>query len=595
MNKIKFNDAQQKAVDFKDGAVSVLANPGSGKSVVLLSRIEKLVKKYSIPEREILAITFTRDVADHMIKTLENKGLHFVNVGTFHSVCGQILRKEGIDISPSNVIQEWQIDNCFKQIDQKADSKDIISFISYQKNHMVGVGDEFKEKDSAYSNDELRIFYKAYEDFKEREGLYDFDDYLLLCLDLLSNSQDKYTFEYILVDEHQDSNTVQNKLLEKWCRSGNLFVVSDPKQAVYGFRGGSIEYSMNFDRYWDNAKFINVGINYRSAKNIIEKSNNFIRKYYGDYKHYEDSIPYKQNNGEIKVSSYASREVEGVEVVDRIEKLIKSGADLNEIAVLYRNNSHADYVENELKRRGIEYDIANDGSFFKRREIAGILSFLRLLQDEEDDNAFEGVFRLRTHPLKYFSNNLLYDMQNYARDEGISLLQAAQEIHYPQTWHRTNIITFVRGINRIKDMLDDGEHVISVINEIVKTFKIKESINERYSNQEEREERLNSIEVLKSFVKGGNLEQFISYVYSNTEQKKKKENAVRLMTIHRSKGLEFDNVFLIGVEDGEFPSSRGDLMEEARVFYVGVTRSKENLWLSEIGKGNRFIVEYGYE
>src|SRR5699024_282746 len=120
------------------------------------------------------------------------------------------------------------------------------------------------------SKDELRVFYKAYEDFKKREKLYDFDDYLLLCLELLSNNPNRYTYEYILVDEHQDSNTVQNKLLEKWCKSGNLFVVSDPKQAIYGFRGGSIEYSMNFDKYWEDAKFINVGVNYRSAKNIIE-------------------------------------------------------------------------------------------------------------------------------------------------------------------------------------------------------------------------------------------------------------------------------------------------------------------------------------
>lgn len=599
MSKIKLNEQQQQAVDKIDGAVSVLANPGSGKSLVLLDRIEKMVREHKIQEREILAITFTRDVANHMIKQLADKNLHFVNVGTFHSICGQILREEGISINPSNMIQEWQIDNCFKEIDKKADVKDIVSWISYQKNYMIGVDDKFVEKSSAYSNDELRVFYRAYEDMKKRYSKYDFDDYLLLCYNMLKKNPSKHTYGYILVDEHQDSNTVQNKLLELWVENNNIFAVSDPKQAIYSFRGGTTEYSMNFDRYWSNAKTITIDTNYRSAKNIIERSNNFIKKYYGEFEHYADSIPFKQENGHIQVDSRINREVEAVEVVDEIEKLIGKGTELKDITVLYRNNKHADFVENELKRREIEYDIANDSSFFKRREIAGILSFLRLIQDTEDNNAFEGAFRLRTHPLKYFSNQIFNNIQEHANMEGISLYDTMQEIEYPQTWHMSNVVAFRRSVNRLQDMFEDGESVITLINEIIKLFKIRELVKEKYSHIPEREERMNSLEVLKSFVKGNNLEQFITYVYSNTEKKKKKENAVQLMTIHRSKGLEFDNVFLIGVEDGEFPSQRdgamNDIVEEARLFYVATTRSKKNLWISEIGKGNRFVVEYGYE
>lgn len=600
MSKIQFNKQQQEAIDFKDGACGVIASAGSGKTTLLLERIRKLVHEHNVFERDILTISFTRNTADDLIKRLAKMGLHHVNVGTFHSICIQQLNKEGYNINGSKMVQEWQIDNCFKAIDQKVDVKDVSSFISYQKNYMVKPDDEFIKKDSAYTEDELRKFYKAYEKMKDNQGLYDFDDYLLLCLEMLRENPGKYTYDYILVDEHQDSNKVQNMLLKEWCQSGNIFTVYDFRQAIYGFRGGTTEYSMNFERYWEDAQVKNVYINYRSPKNIVEKSNQFIRQYYKDYEHYVDSESYSDEDGYIEISSPLSQEVEAIEVVDKIEKLISEGVALKEIAVLYRNNKHADFVENQLKLRGVDYDIANDSSFFKRREIAGILSFLRLIMNTDDNSAFEGVFKLRVYPLMYFSNKILADIQDYANKNDVSLYNAMQYIDYPQSWHKSNVFKFYDNIERIQQMIaEDDKNVISVINEIVKLFQIKKMINDKYSNKEERDERLNSIEVLKSFVKGNNLEQFITYVYSNTERKKKKENAVQLMTIHRSKGLEWDNVFLIGVQDGEFPSQRegamNTILEEARLFYVAVTRSKKNLWVSEIGKGNQFVKEYGYD
>lgn len=596
MSEIKFNREQQQAIDFKDGACSVIAAAGSGKSTVLLNRIKKLVEDHGVFERDILAITFTRNTGDELTQKLKKMGFYHVNVGTFHSICAQILQREGMNIT-HNLVQEWQIDNCFRNIDQNADTKEIMNFISYQKNYMRTPDDEFVPKNSLYSENQLRTFYKAYENMKRKEGLYDFEDYLLLCLEVLQANPGKYTYEYILVDEHQDSNKIQNMLLKEWCKSGNIFVVHDYRQAIYGFRGGTTEYSMNFEKYWDNATVINMYTNYRSPKNIVEKANHFIKHYYGDYKHYVDAKAHNQEDGHIQVNSRYTREAEAIEVVNEIQKLINNGEKLNEIAVLYRNNKHADFVENELKRRGIEYDIANDSSFFKRKEIAGILSFLRLVKDTDDDNAFEGIFKFRTYPLMYFSNQLLGKMRKYANKEGVSLFEALQKIDYSKPWHKNSVQTFVKNIERLQNMLDEDEHVITLIDEVVKSFKIIEHIENNYKNMEEREERLNSIEVLKSFVKNNDLDQFLKYVYTNTDKKKSKKDAVKLMTIHRSKGLEFNNVFVIGIQDGEFPNDRegveNDILEEARLFYVAVTRSKKNLWLSEIGQNNRFIREYG--
>lgn len=838
MSEIKFNKDQKEAIEFKDGAAGIVAAAGSGKTVLLLERVNNLIREHKVPEKELLVISFTRNVGNELKKKLTESGHPFVNVGTFHSVCGQILNKEGININPSKLIQDWQVDNCFRQIDQEADSKDIINFISYQKSHMIGTDDEFVNKESDYSFSQLRTFYKAYENFKKKKRLYDFDDYLLICLDIVRKNPDKHTFDYILVDEHQDSNKVQNLLLKEWTKSGNVFTVFDYRQCftpntpvntpggykkikdvvqgdevkvasghgrttdynvsevmvknyagrmvelgtksgnviqatpehtvflgssntsythnktrglsekgveftlfdtsqgshsvkvnsrneqftkdfanawnidteekvlasnnmhfnqhtnnhdgavnsinklidnhkesdskvklvskailtedqkdfyympideamvgmtipfykdgaiiedeiiytrnysyeglvydlnidnyrnyiandivvhncIYSFRGGDPDYAMNFDKHWDNATIMNVHTNYRSPKNIVDKSNEFIKQYYGEYEHYKDAKANRQSDGFIEVNSYVSRPQEADEVANKVQNLIDNGAELNEIAILYRNNKHADFLENQFKRRKIDYEIANNSSFFKRREISGILSILRLTQDTDDDNAFEGAFRLRAEPLKYFSNVILSDIKTHAKEEGNSLFESLNEVSLPQSWQKINVKKFRGMINVLQDMLSDGTDIEDMIDYIVSKFKIKSLIKEKYSNADERDERMASLEILKSFTKDNDLEQFINYVYTSSDKKKKKEHAVKMMTIHRSKGLEYDNVLVIGVEDGEFPSERDGAMnnieEEARLFYVAVSRSKENLWVSEIGKGNRFIQEY---
>lgn len=600
MTKIELNPQQQEAVDATIGAYNIISSAGSGKSTVLLSRVEKLVKEHRVSEKNILSITFTRNTANHMIKELNKKDLHFINVGTFHSICGEILRKEGINITPYNMIQEWQIDNCFKEIDEQADTKEIMNWVSFQKNRMKAPNSKhFDFKSSPYTTEQLVKFYKAYENLKNKLNKYDFDDYLIICLDILKKNPGKYTYEYILVDEHQDSNKVQNKLLEKWCTSGNLFVVGDYRQSIYAFRSANPEYIMNMGDYWEGAETINVNTNYRSPRNIVEKSNDFIRKYYEKYKNHIDAVAHNQDNGHIQTDSYTSSAHEAIEVTKKIEKLITSGTELKDIAVIYRKNKHADYIESELKRKGIEYDIDNNSSFFKRREIAGILSFLRLMLDTNDTNAMENIFKFRVHPLKFFSNALINDIKRFANSENISVFDAMDKFSFPKMWNKKSATTFRRSFNRIKSSLND-KSVADVIDEIIDTYKIIDSINEKYSHKPDRDDRLYSLEVLKSFAKDMGLKEFIDFVYSGVgDKKKKKEDAVKLMTIHRSKGLEFDNVFVVGVEDKEFPSEfdgvETDIEEEARLAYVAFTRSKNNLWVSEIGFGNRFMEEYGYE
>jgi DNA helicase-2/ATP-dependent DNA helicase PcrA len=589
---VKFNKQQQQAIEHYKGACGVIAGAGSGKSTVLLNRIKNLIETHHVDEKDILAISFTRNTADELKSKLHKMGYLDVNVGTFHSICGRILAQEGIAISGKNLIKEWQVENCFKSVDDKPDVDDIKSFISYQKNYMRGVKDQFISKDSNYHEDDLRQFYAAYEKFKSKNGLYDFDDYLLMCYDILKKNKSKYTYEFILVDEHQDSNLIQNLLLKELCQSGNLWVCFDYRQAIYGFRGGNTEYCMNFEREWTPATIINMDINYRSTKNIVNKANGFIKQYYGNYEHYSDSVANSKDDGKIEFQSYDNIELEGYEIANQIQRLIDNGEKLNEITVLYRVNSQSIHIENELKNREIDYEISGDSSFFKRKEIVGILSYLRLIENPHDDAAFESIFNFRSYPLQFFSGNVLDQIKRYAGLHNMSLYESLITMNLDKPWMKKNVKIFEDGIDKLRLQKDKHLPVTKLIDNVIRIFEIEDWIKNKYTNKVECEERLNSLKILKSFVKNNNLEQFITYVYSGNTKKKAKKNSVKLMSIHSSKGLEFKNVFIIGVEDGKFPHERADLLEEARLFYVAVTRSKENLVISEIGKDNQFVREY---
>lgn len=588
----KFNENQQKAINFYKGACGIIAGAGSGKSTVLTNRIHTLVTEQSVNEHDILAISFTKNTAEELKSKLNKMGLTDVTIGTFHAICSRILAAEGIFINGQNLIKEWQQENLFKSLLEKPDVNDIVSYISYQKNYLKRPTDEFVYKESIYTEEDLRRFYKAYEEYKTKNGLYDFDDYLILGYDVVKKNPGKYKYEFILVDEHQDSNLVQNLLLRELCQSGNMFVVFDYRQAIYSFRGGNPDYAMNFERDWDNATMINLDINYRSTGNIVNNANEFIKKYYGTYEHYADAIPYNNSKGEIIDSAYNDRETEGEKVVELIESKLNNGDKPNEICVLYRLNSHSFNVECELKRKGIDYEITNDSSFFKRKEIAGMLGYLRLIHNPFDDSAFEDIFKLRNYPLAYFSNNVLNDIKKYSGQHDQSMYESLLNMGFDKPWQNKNVEIFESGINKLRLQNEKGISVSKLIDNIVKTFQVDKYIESKYANDDEMEDRMNSINVLKSFVKGNNLEQFIDFVYSSNTKRKNKKNSIKLMSLHASKGLEFDNVYMISIEDGKFPHYKSKLLDEVRLWYVGITRSKKNLYLSQIGEYSQFVNEY---
>lgn len=589
---LNFNKQQLEAINFHNGACAVIAGAGSGKSTVLLNRVKNLVEKHNVPESEILTISFTRNTANELKSKLKNMGLWNVNVGTFHSICARILALENIRLDQAKMIRDWQIENLFQTGDTKVDTKDIISFISYQKNYLRSYNDKFVEKDSKYSESELRKYFKSYETYKEKNGLHDFDDYLIWCLEAVRKSKYKHTFEYILVDEHQDSNLVQNLLLKEWCESGNIFCVFDYKQAIYSFRGGNPEYSMNFANDWEDATTIHLDTNYRSASNVVSNANSFIRNYYGDYEHYSELVPSIATEGVVNIKTHSDKEEEAKDVAEEVQRLLENGTDPNEIVVLYRLNAHSFYIEHELRQRNVDYHIVNDSSFFKRKEVSGVLAYLRLAINPDNDGAFMEIFNeLRNYPLTYFGRAVFNDIKKISNNNDISLFEAFSETRFQKDWQASNREVFIDSINYLKRLYDGGASTYELVSAIINEFRLVKYIEDKYSNDEEIKERIDSLEVLKTFVRTDSPEKFLDYVDS-TSQKKPKKNCLKLMTIHASKGLEFENVFLIGVEDGKFPHERSDLVDEARLFYVGVTRPKDNLYISQIFDDNRFIKEY---
>ena len=589
-----FNKEQLEAINHKDGASIVIAGAGSGKTTVILNRIKNLIHNENVNQKDILVISFTAKSASELGSKLSNNFLNDVKVGTFHAICREILKNEGhtnINCQPDQYKVKT---NCFEDvIGRKANInlKDIMSFIGFQKNSMVKYNGDFVPKESKYTEYELRKCYENYEKYKTNNRMYDFDDQLLLCLDVVRNNPKKYCWKYVLVDECQDNNVIQNELIREWTEDSNIMVVGDFRQSIYAFRGAKPELFMNFYQYYPSTKVINLTTNYRSLNNIVDYSNKFIKGYFSDYEYYKDSISNEKVNGIISSDIFIDRKEESLKVATMVEELLKQNVKPSEIAILYRNNSHSDNIEYELGRRNVPYDITNNGSFFERKEVKGIISILRLILNLSDDEAFENVFtKLRCHPVNFFRNVLISDLKLVTGRNNQCLFEAFSDYRFDESYQNNNKKTFVDYIYRLKLQNEKGISIDKLIDNIRKMFKIDEYIESEYPTEESRKDRFESIENIKKFIKGNNLQSFIDYTMQ-TNKRKHNKNAVQMMTIHGSKGLEFDNVFVVGMEDGKFPSYKADISEEARLMYVACTRPRKFLHLSSI-QGNEFMEKY---
>ncbi len=588
----KLNEQQREAVMHKDGPCLVIAGAGSGKTKVLTTRIAHLIDE-GISSYHILAITFTNKAAKEMRERLEilvpdNN----VFVGTFHSFGVRILRENYMHLGLERnftILDSDDVLSLIKKImkdlgiaKEECAPSYIRNRISFIKNEMMGP----VEIEKFFNTEPEQIAYRVYKEYVQvlkKNNSVDFDDLLLLPVQLflknkevLEHYQEKY--QYILIDEYQDTNEVQYKMTKLLgCLYNNIFVVGDPDQSIYQFRGANYKNILNFERDYKNAKVIPLEENYRSTKMILDAANSVIK-----------------NNKDRKEKNLRSNKMLGAKVqyfrsydekheitlcIEEIKKLLDDGYKASDMAIFYRTNGQARVVEEMFIKSNLPYKVIGSYYFYQRKEIKDLISYLRLIINPHDEISLRRVINV---PKRKIGPSTLARIETEALANGISMFDAissGKELEFK------NLIIDLRKMSESLSLTE----LIDVVLEksgMKKELELESSL--------ESELRLENLMEFKSITASFeertgsvNLEDFleeISLIADMTEHKEY-DDAITLMTIHSAKGLEFDVVFLIGMEEGIFPHANSiveadGVEEERRLMYVGITRARDLLYLT---------------
>ena len=605
------NESQREAVEIISGATLVLAGAGSGKTRVLTYKLLHLLIKKILKPSQILAVTFTNKAASEM-KSRVSKMLNFpidrMWLGTFHSLSLKILRQhyEKVGLKQNFIIIDTddQIKLIKKICDQEnIDSKDISpKFFASAIDSLKNKGIFFNElKVNKYRNndEELRKVYKMYQKELVRINCVDFGDLILLCIKLFKDNKEvreyyQNLFNYILVDEYQDINFIQQKWLEYLYQGHkNICCVGDDDQSIYSWRGADVTNLLEFQKNFQSPKIIRLEQNYRSTKNILECASILIDK---NKNRYGKKLWSENEEGEkIFINGFWETKEEAIFTTDQIDKLVSNKVQLSEIAILFRVSAHTRSFEERLIAIGLPYRIIGGLRFYERKEIKDVIAYLRLINNISDDLAFERVINI---PKRGIGKTTLSKINQIARLNNTSMFEASQNfIGENKTKVNLEINDFINNVlkwQKIKfffDHIDLAKVVLEDSNYI--QYLENEAKNSKNPENLSRVDNINEfLESLKDFE---NLEGFLEHVglvmenMANTDSQ-----TISLMTMHGSKGLEFDYVFLAGWEEGVFPSQRSldesgtkGLEEERRLAYVALTRARKKIQISYVNQ-NRY-------
>ena len=594
MDLSTLNDKQKEAVKWPDGPLLVLAGAGSGKTRVLTTKLAYLVNEKEVNPYNILAITFTNKAAKEMKERafkMLGSDAYKMQISTFHSL-GLLLIRENYDklgfdknftILDSDdsltiikkILKEMNLDP--KVYNPRA----IRNKISSAKNELMDSNYYSRFANSEYEEIVLEVFRK-YEKKVFKNNSMDFDDLLLLPIKLFKKFPEvleKYQerFKYILVDEYQDTNEAQYILIKMLSKKyKNICVVGDLDQSIYGFRGANFRNILNFEKDYPDAKVIPLEENYRSTGNILNVANDIIKH---NKQRKEKNLWTKNDDGtKIRYHRAYDEKDEANYVMEEIKKLIISGEEKSNIAVLYRTNAQSRNMEEALLRENIPYKVVGSFYFYNRKEIKDLISYLKLIYNSNDDVSLMRVINV---PKRQIGPKTIENLATKALDKGVSLYEAIDS---------GKELEFKKLIERIKQ---ESENMS--LTELVEFILAESGMRRELENSKtlEAEVRLENLEEFKSITKNFeenngviSLEEFLLEIslVSDMEEHKNNNDVVTLMTIHSAKGLEFDHVFIIGLEEGLFPHSNcldspDEIEEERRLCYVAVTRAKKTLTL----------------
>ncbi len=614
------NPEQLEAVGHFEGPILVLAGAGSGKTRVLTTRIAHLVLHHGVPPHRILAVTFTNKAAGemkervHRLLGTEPRGMW---IGTFHALGARMLRRHADRMGWTNAFTIFDAEQSLRQIKRTQEAvnvdpsrwkpKAVRAMISDAKNRLItpqqfvedhGDGFDF------FARMVARVF-PAYQTALKDQNAFDFDDLLVKPVELLQASpailqgyRDRFSF--VLVDEYQDTNLAQFRFLELLAREhGNLMVVGDDDQSIYGWRGADIRNILDFESVFSGARVVRLEQNYRSTSLILDAANAVISQ---NLERKGKTLRTDRAGGErITVVETGDEVDEARWIVDEIETRAGASPDVRyrDVAILYRTNAQSRALEDAFRRRGIPYQIVGGVRFYERREIQDVLGYLRLISNPRDGGAFE---RVVNYPRRGVGGTSLERLSEWAASEGLSLLEAAaraDEATNVPTAGARSLVAFTELIRRYSALAGQAP-VGELLETLVEELDLLRHLREEGPEGEDRAENVKELiagahefeaELLDELDEEPadlftELDLFLQQValVADIDNHDPGTDAVTLMTLHNAKGLEFPVVYIAGMEDGLFPLSRTfdepkELEEERRLFYVGLTRAEDKLYL----------------
>jgi DNA helicase-2/ATP-dependent DNA helicase PcrA len=610
------NPAQREAVIYATGPLLVLAGAGSGKTRVLTYRIAHLIGIHKIDPWKILAVTFTNKAAGEMKERVEKllgkDGIH-VWLSTFHSWCARILRMEasllGYNRSFSIYDENDQISvikKCMEELDispKKISPDAVQSHISKAKDRLI-TWQDFSLQTKDFFEENVARIYKLYQRKLEEANAFDFDDLIMRTVELFTNQPEvleKYQkrFQHILVDEYQDTNHAQYVLVNLLAsKNRNLCVVGDEDQSIYGWRGADINNILNFEKDYPDAKVVKLEQNYRSTQIILDAAGAVVKN---NQERKGKTLYTKIKGGEqISLLFLENEHQEAETIVTQIQQLIRQrGYSLSDFVILYRTNAQSRVFEQKLRDSGIPYVIVGGLRFYERKEVKDILAYLKVLTNPKDDVSLKRIINV---PGRGIGAQTLSKIENFCLKKNSSFLEGIkriEEIEGISPRLKKTIHDFSKMLDEFSKLKDKSP--VDELTELIaeKTGYLDELRREKTIEAENRIENIKElINATSEFIERSDdptLEGFLEEVslITDIDLWDKTKDAVTLMTLHAAKGLEFRVVFITGLEEGLFPLSRSlenpsDLEEERRLFYVGITRAKERLFLSFARQRRRF-------
>ena len=602
------NDRQKEAVLHTEGPLLILAGAGSGKTRVLTHRIAYLIEEKGIFPGNILAITFTNKAANEMkerVAGLLDGDINNIWMGTFHSICVRILRRDidkiGFERSFSIYDRDDQITlvkECIKEINLDKDmykERVVLSIISSLKDSMTKPDTYINQNYDDYYKRNVGEIYALYEKKLKGNNALDFDDLIIKTVELFKTNptileyyQNK--FRYIFVDEYQDTNKIQYEFIRLLSgKRKNLCVVGDDDQSIYKFRGADITNILNFEKDFPNTKIIKLEQNYRSTQNILDVANHVIKN---NYERKDKKLWTANEEGnQVVVENVVDSDEEAYFVANKIEEFMTEGYEPSDFAILYRTNAQSRSFEEVFMRRNISYKLVGGLRFYDRREIKDIIAYLKLIQNPVDDVSLKRIINV---PKRGIGNVTMERIEEYANKTGESLYSAILSVdEIPKLSKRAtdNLKKFADMINNffaMKEVMDLKEFIEKIIYDTgyIKELEEEGSIESRTRLDNIRE----FISVAVDFEvtnPDGTLEDFLADIslLSDVDKTADVDNSVTLLTVHSAKGLEFPVVFMVGMEEGLFPISRAlnnesELEEERRLCYVAITRAERLLYIT---------------